>query len=87
MEEFFESFADESFSLLSRLGNRFAPSFMDVAVTLHKLEFPCSNIRGGRFERPFDAHLRDKFFHTSRNLMADSGLEIPLIHVGYPEIT
>ena len=87
MEEFFESFADESFSLLSRLGNRFAPSFMDMAVTLHKLEFPCSNIRGGRFERPYDAHLRDKLFHTSRNLMADSGLEIPLIHVGYPEIT
>ena len=87
MEEFFESFADESFSLLSRLGNRFAPSFMDMAVTLHKLEFPCSNIRGGRFERPYDAHLRDKLFHTSRNLMADSGLDIPLIHVGYPEIT
>ena len=87
MEEFFESFADESFSLLRRLGNRFTPSFMDVAVTLHDLEFPCSNIRAGRFERPFDAHLRDKLFHTSRNLMADSGLEIPLIHVGYPKIT
>ena len=87
MEAFFESFADESFSLLSRLGNRFTPSFMDVAVTLHKLELPSSNIRGGRFERPFDAHLRDKLFHTSRNLMADSGLEIPLIHVSYPEIS
>ena len=87
MEEFFESFADESFSLLSRMGNHFAPSFMDVAITLHKLEFPCSNIRGGRFERPFDANLRDKLFHTSRNIMTDSGLEIPLIHVGYPEIT
>ena len=87
MEEFFESFADESVTLLSWLGNRFVPSFMDVAVTIHKLEFPCSNIRGGRFERPFDAHLRDKLFHTSRNLMTDSSLEIPLIHVGYPEIT